>query len=115
MELKSQEIALKSIEIYEILIISFNEYIISKQLLRSATSVGANISEAKYAYSKNDFHFKINIALKEASETEFWLTLLNKTWMKNYPIVIDSLKEINELIKILYACQKTIKINANKQ
>ncbi len=56
-----------------------NEYIISNQILRSATSIGANIREAKYASSKADFINKFHIALKEANETSYWLELMSKT------------------------------------
>lgn len=58
---------------------SRREYILSNQILRSATSIGANLHEAKYAVSKSDFVAKVQISLKEASETEYWLIVLEKT------------------------------------
>lgn len=83
------------------------EYVMSKQLLRSGTSIGANIAEAKYSESSVDFIHKIYVALKEANETEYWLDILYKT---NYitenqykSIVSDS----RELIKILSAITRT--------
>lgn len=56
-----------------------NEFVMSKQILKSGTSIGANIHEANFAISKADFITKMQIALKEASETEYWLIVLNKT------------------------------------
>ncbi|MDU5110464.1 MAG: four helix bundle protein [Clostridium sp.] len=59
------------------------EYILSKQLVRSATSIGANVTEAQYAQSKKDFINKMSIALKEANESEYWLNLLSKAEIIN--------------------------------
>ncbi len=67
------------VEYYKWLISYGKEFVMSKQLLKSATSIGANIHEAKYAISKADFINKIHISLKEASETEYWLIILEKT------------------------------------
>ena len=64
---------------YKWLVYEKKEYVISKQILRSGTSIGANIHEAKYAVSRMDFINKMHIALKEASETEYWLVVLNGT------------------------------------
>lgn len=68
--------SLRVIVVYKQLMLNNREYILSKQLLRSGTSIGANVSEAKYAQSRKDFIHKMNIALKEASETEYWIRLL---------------------------------------
>ena len=81
----------------------------SKQILRSGTSIGANIHEALYAQSKADFSSKLSIALKESSETSYWLTLLVKTdyLPKN---MYDSLKsDVDELIRMIIASLKTVK------
>lgn len=67
---KSKAFALRIIKLYKFLMSEHNEYIISKQVLKSGTSIGANIKEAIRAQSKPDFYSKLNIALKEASETE---------------------------------------------
>ena len=67
------------IEYYKWLVYYKKEYVMSKQILRSGTSIGANIHEAQYAVSKADFINKIHISLKEASETEYWLVILNQT------------------------------------
>ena len=73
---KSFSFALKVVKLYQIIGKTHKEYIMSKQLLRSGTSVGANIREATQAESKADFIHKMSISLKEASETAYWLDLL---------------------------------------
>lgn len=90
------------------------EYEIASQLLRSSTSIGANIKESQYAQSKRDFISKMSIALKEAGETEYWLELLLQTKLieknKGKPI----LKSLKEIIKMLISSVKTAKKNLNK-
>ena len=76
---KSTRLALEVIKYFKWLTESHNEYVISKQLLRSGTSIGANIHEANYAVSKADFINKMQIAVKEAAETEYWLYLLRES------------------------------------
>jgi four helix bundle protein len=76
---KSKAFALRIIKLYKYLCSDKNEYILSKQLLRSGTSIGANVKEAIRGQSKADFVSKLNISLKEASETEYWLELLHKS------------------------------------
>ena len=86
-----------------------SEFVISKQMLRSGTSIGANLHEALYAQSKADFSSKLSISLKEASETSYWLTLLHKTDYLN-PSIYDSLKmDIDEIIRMIIASLKTVK------
>ncbi len=87
------------------------EYIISKQILRSGTSIGANISEAKYAQSKNDFISKLSIAQKEASESEYWLRLLKETKLINEETFTIFDNQCIELIKMLAKSIKTAKQN----
>ena len=70
--IKSKTFALRGIRLYQYLVKEHKEYILSKQLLRSSTSIGANIKEAIRGQSKADFGAKMNIALKEASESEYW-------------------------------------------
>ena len=72
----SKQFALRIIKLYKYLLIDKKEYIMSKQVYRAGTSIGANIAESKNAQSKADFISKLSIALKEASETEYWLELL---------------------------------------
>src|SRR5687767_2416556 len=73
---KSYSFALRAIKLYKHLSVESKEYVLSKQILRSGTSIGANITEANRAQSKLDFVHKLSIALKEADETEYWLNLL---------------------------------------
>ncbi|WP_010522833.1 four helix bundle protein [Aquimarina agarivorans] len=106
---KSFEFALKIIELYRILNIE-KEFIISKQLLRSGTSIGANIQEATAGFSKKDFIYKMSIASKEARETKYWLQLLNKSNITNTN-VDTHLNEVNHLISILTKIVKTSQQN----
>lgn len=108
---KSFAFAKRIVNLYKHLCNEKNEHIISKQVLRSGTSIGANIKEGLEAQSKRDFLNKMNISLKEASETEYWLELLIAT---NYIDAIASeklLSECKELNKILNAIVKTTKKN----
>ena len=72
------------------------EFVLSKQLLKSGTSIGANIREAKYAQSRKDFISKLSIALKEANETLYWLELIQESKTYSVPTLSFLLKEINE-------------------
>ena len=106
---KSFDFALEIIGLYKILT-EQKEYILSKQLLRSGTSIGANVKEALSGQSKRDFLAKMYIALKEAQETEYWLELLSQS--KLVSIVFSKyLKEITEIIKILSSITKTTREN----
>lgn len=109
---KSFDFALKIIELYKILK-SKNEFVISKQLLRSGTSIGANIEEATAAQTKKDFTTKMSIASKEARETRYWLRLLNKSKLVKYDYK-NYLNKIDELIRIITAIVKTAQSNLSK-
>ena len=106
---KSRAFAIEIINCYKYLVEEKHEYVLSKQLLRSGTSIGANTRESKNAQSKNDFLNKLSIALKEADETDYWLDLLHAT---NY---IDDMKfetlanDCNEIIAILTSIIKTMR------
>jgi four helix bundle protein len=76
---KSKEFAIRIVRLYQHLTANSKEFVLSKQTLRSGTSIGANVHEAVQAQSKKDFIAKMQIALKEASETEYWLELLHST------------------------------------
>lgn len=111
---KSFNFALRIIKLRQYLNKEHKEYSIADQLLRSGTSVGANVSEAEYAQSKSDFINKMNIALKEANETSYWLRLL---FFGNYldEKMFNSLfSDCKELIGILHAIVKTSKENNKK-
>ena len=84
-----------------------NEYVLSKQLLRSGTSIGANVSEAQRGQSKADFAAKMNIALKEANETEYWIRLLFQTKYITQTQYESIHSDIRELIGLLTAICKT--------
>lgn len=113
----SYDFSLLIIKFYKHLVCNEKEYILSKQILRSGTSIGANINESKEAQSKRDFLSKMNISLKEARETEYWLHLLKDSnyldsYDKKYQEVL--FKEINTIIRILSKIVKTTKNNLNK-
>ncbi|MFZ1808840.1 MAG: four helix bundle protein [Cyclobacteriaceae bacterium] len=106
---KSFAFALKVISLYKELI-KENEYVMSKQILRSATSIGANIQEALAGVSRKDFSYKMSIASKEARETRYWLMLLDKSQYikKDYTLYLI---DIDELIKILTSIVKRLMKN----
>jgi len=93
---------------------SASGYAISSQVIRSGTSVGANIEEAQNAGTKKEFIRGLTISLKEARETEYWLRLIWETKLSDQVVVEPLLKEINELIKILTAIIKKAKENEIK-
>ena len=95
---KSFDLALKVIRFCELLEEN-KKFIVARQLLRSGTSIGANIREAQNAESKIDFIHKIKIASKEADETEYWLLICKES--ESYPESLELLSEIREIIKIL--------------
>lgn len=108
---KSFEFAVRVVNLCKYLTQEKKEYILSKQLLRSGTSIGANITEAQRGQSKADFAAKMNIALKEAYETEYWIRLLFRTEylkLKEYESIHN---EILELISILMSICKTANNN----
>ena len=104
---KSKAFAVRIIKLYKYLCDEKKEFTLSKQLLRSGTSIGANVKEAVRGQSKPDFIAKMSIALKEASETEYWLELLYETEYLD-KIQFDSIYADNqELIKILMSIVKS--------
>ena len=112
---KSKDFAIRIVNLYRYLTAEKREYIMSKQLLRCGTSIGANLSEALYGVSRNDFIAKVFIALKETAETEYWLELLNKTGYLSdaeYDSINDDCKE---LIKLLTSIAKTSRDNITKE
>ena len=100
---KSKAFALRIIKLYKYLSEEKKEFILSKQVLRSGTSIGANVREAIRGQSKADFIFKMNISLKEASETEYWLELLGESSYITKKQYEDIHKDCVELIKLLTA------------
>ncbi|MBL7979863.1 MAG: four helix bundle protein [Bacteroidetes Order II. Incertae sedis bacterium] len=108
---KSYTFALRAIKLYRHLTSNQKEYVLSKQVLRSGTSIGALIKEAEHAQSKADFINKMNIALKEANETEYWLMLLHDSEYLDEKSFISISADISELIKLLASIVKTSKQN----
>jgi four helix bundle protein len=104
---KSYAFALEIIKTYKLLN-EQREYILSKQVLRSGTSIGANVNESIAAVSKKDFVNKLGIALKEARETSYWLNLLKDSNYIEESIFIILIKDCDELIKILNSIILTI-------
>ena len=100
---KSMDFAKRIVRLYQFLIREKRESIMSKQLLRSGTSIGANIIESQQAQSRADFVSKLNIALKEASETEYWIKLLYRTDYLQKTQYESLCNDINDLISILTA------------
>src|SRR5688572_14890062 len=103
---KSFDFALKIINLYKKLV-EEREFVLSKQLLRAGTSIGANIEEAIAAHSERDFFYKISIAAKEARETRYWINLLDKSQIVslNYN---EYKSDIEEIINILTSILKTL-------
>ena len=106
----SMNFAIRIVKFYKFLTEEKKGFIISKQLLRSGTSIGANVSEGVYAQSRADFINKMSIALKEASESEFWIALLYKSELidqKTYESLDDDIKRIiGTLVKIINSSKK---------
>jgi four helix bundle protein len=94
---------------------AIQEYILSKQLLRSGTSIGANIAEANGAISEADFSSKMSIAYKEALETKYWLSLLKDTDYIDNDVFSRLFNEVDEISKMLFSILKTTRINKNSK
>jgi len=109
LKFKSYSFSIRVVRLCQYLQKEKKEYLLSKQVLKSGTSIGALIREAEFGQSKADFVSKLSIALKEANETAYWLSLLKDTdYIKNDEFI--SLKtDCDELIKILVASIKTAK------
>lgn len=110
---KSFDFALKIIELQKSLVAQ-KEFVMSKQIMRSATSIGANIRESEYAESKADFIHKLAIALKEANETEYWLELLFYSKTINESSYNELQANLKELLRLLISIIKTSKASMKK-
>jgi four helix bundle protein len=106
---KSFDFSLSIIEIYKSMI-EQKEFVLSKQLLRSGTSIGANVNEALAGFSKKDFIFKMSVASKESRETHYWLDLIERSQIVNVDLK-NILIDCDELIKILTSIVKTAQKN----
>ena len=110
---KSYAFSLRCVKLYKFLCNRDGNYIIGKQLLRSGTSVGANVREALRAQTRPDFMTKLNIALKEASETEYWIELLRDAGYISDTQSESMLSDCVELLKILTSIIKKTKENSS--
>ena len=108
---KSFAFAVRSVKLYRVLNEERNEHILSKQMMRSATSIGAMVRESEHAQSKADFVNKLSIALKEANETEYWLQLLRYTDYLNEAEYGSIAADCKELLRLLISIIKTTKEN----
>ena len=106
---KSEHFSGRIIKMYQYLVNNKNEQVISKQVLRSGTSIGANVTEGRNAQSKADFIHKLNIALKEADETIYWLKNLHIGGYLNDKEFKSIHNDAEELVKILVSSIKTLK------
>ncbi len=106
---KSFNFALKIVKLCNELIKDKKEYVLGRQLMKSGTSIGANIRESEHAQSTADFINKLSIALKEANETDYWIELLFKSGIIDVETFNPIKQDITELIKLLTAIIKTSK------
>ena len=108
-EEKSFQFAIQIVDLYKYLYDEKHEYVLSKQILRAGTSIGANVAEAQQAQSRPDFLSKLSIALKETSETKYWLKLLNATGYLTDTRFQLAIEDCIELEKILVSIIKSLK------
>ncbi|MBP9664504.1 MAG: four helix bundle protein [Pyrinomonadaceae bacterium] len=111
---KSYTFAIRIVELNRFLCSNKKEFVLSKQLLRSGTAVGALIREAEFGQSRADFRSKMTIALKEANETQYWLSLLKDTKYIDERGFESLSHECTELIKMLVATVKTTSLPSNR-
>ena len=107
---KSKNFAIRIVRLYQYLCTEKKEFVLSKQLLRSGTSIGANLAEAIYGTSDKDFLSKMYISLKECAETNYWLELLFKTDYLTEQQYQSINEDCTELIKLLTSSAKTMSI-----
>ncbi len=106
---KSYAFAVRIVKMYQYLCTEKKEFVLSKQLLPSGTSVGANIEQAIGGQSKKDFFAKLTISYKEARETHYWIRLLTDTDYISKEQSDSLLKDVDELLKIIGSIQRTIR------
>ncbi len=107
---KSFSFSIEIVRVYKVLV-NDKEFVMSKQLLRSGTAIGALLKEAEYGQSKADFINKLSIALKEANETEYWIELLHQTKYISNEEFINLTEKVKELLRMLIASINTSKKN----
>jgi four helix bundle protein len=108
-QIKSYAFAVRIVKVYQFLYEQKKEFVLSKQLLRSGTSIGANIEEAIGGQSEKDFYAKLTISYKEARETHYWIRLLRDTNYLTEEQADNLLKDADELLRIIGSIQKTMR------
>ncbi|MBC7922740.1 MAG: four helix bundle protein [Ferruginibacter sp.] len=111
---KSYQFALRIVKLHRYLTEENKEYVLSRQVLRSGTSVGANVEEAIGGQTEKDFFAKLSIAYKEARETSYWIRLLRDSEYLKASLAESILADCDELIRIIGSIQKTIRARNNK-
>ena len=106
---KSKVFAVKIVNLYKTLCSERKEFVMAKQVLRSGTSIGANLAEAEFAFSTKDYISKKSIALKECAETVYWLELLKETGYIDKKLFALLETECNEILKLLLSTIKTMR------
>ncbi len=104
---KAYQFAIRIVKAYKYLVEQHKEFVLSKQLLRSGTSIGANLAEANSAISKADFSAKVSISYKECQETKYWLSLLKDTGYLEEKAFSSIYQDAEEIAKILYSILKS--------
>jgi four helix bundle protein len=110
---KSRKFAIRIYNLYKYLCDKKHEYTLAKQLLRSGTSIGANLTEAQYSISRKEFLVKTQISLKECAETEYWLELLKETGILSLDEYENIIKDCKELLRLLISTTKTLKTDSS--
>jgi four helix bundle protein len=108
-QIKSYAFAVRIIKVFKYLSEQKKEFVLSKQLLRCGTSIGANIEEAIGGQSEKDFFAKLTISYKEARETHYWIRLLKDTDYLSVEEADSLLKDVDELLRIIGSIQKTLR------
>ena len=111
---KSIDFGVRIVKLHRYLVQTKHETVLSKQILRSGTSIGANVNEAQYGNSKADFIAKLHIALKETAETEYWLNLLKKSDYLDEDMAASVLNDCLEIKRMLISSINTAKGNQEK-
>jgi len=106
---KSRKFAIRIYKLNKYLCDEKKEFVLAKQLLRSGTSIGANLAEAQYSVSRKEFLVKAQISLKECAETEFWLDLLIETNLLSKTQYDDLIKDCKDILYLLISTTKTLK------
>ena len=106
---KSYAFAIRIVNCYKFLYTDKKEFVLSKQLLRSGTSIGANVEEAVGGQSRNDFFAKLSIANKEARETNYWLRIMRDTQILDLKMAESLLSDNEEILKLIGSILKTMK------